>query len=343
MTTMDLQSVCSALIADGKGLLAADETLSVLTERLAAASIDSTPGVRRAYRELLFTTPGLDEFVSGVIMHDETIHQWNSKGTSLVRVLDQHGIMAGVKVDTGVQPLAGSPGETVTEGLDGLRERLREYRELGARFTEWRAALIVSETLPSRACVHANAHALARFAATSQEQGLVPIIEPEVLIEGAHTLARCEDVTNSVLQALFESLAEQHVALDALLLRPAMVLPGVTCPRRASIPDVAEATLRVLRRNVPAAVPGIVFLSGGQDHVTATMHLNAINQAKGPKPWRLTYSFGRALQDEAIHVWRGKADNLASAQRAFHHRAKCATAASLGSYALSMETAVAVA
>jgi len=340
---MDLQQTCRALTADGKGLLAADETVPVLTERLLAATIESTPGVRRAYRELLFTTPGLEQYVSGVIMHDESIHQWNSKGVSLVRALDQRGIMTGIKVDTGLQPLAGSPGETVTQGLDGLRERLREYRELGARFASWRAAFAVNSTLPSRACVHANAHALARYAAICQEQGLVPIVEPQVLVEGTHTLARSEAVANTVLHALFESLDEQHVVLDAVVLRTAMVTPGDECPRRVTVTEVAEATLRSLRRNVPAAVTGVVFLSGGQDHVTATMHLNAINQVEGSKPWRLTFSFGRALQDEAIQIWRGKADNVANAQRAFQHRAQCVTAAARGQYALSMESAAAVA
>ena len=340
MATVDLESTAQALVADGKGILAADETPTTLTRRFDALKIDSTPESRRAYREMLLTTPGVAECISGVIMQDETIHQKSSTGTPLADVLAQQGIMPGIKVDTGAKPLAGSPEETITEGLDGLRERLQEYRQMGARFAKWRAVIRIGEALPSSTCVHVNAHALARYAALCQEQGLVPIVEPEVLMDGSHTIERCEEVTGNVLQATVDELFEQRVSLEGMLLKPNMVIAAKQCPQQASVEEVALATLRCLRRHVPAAVPGIVFLSGGQDHLVATMHLNAINQLDGPKPWKLGFSYGRALQDEALQAWHGKHDNVQTGQRVFAHRAKCVRAAALGTYTKAMEGAL---
>jgi len=341
MATADLESTAQALIADGKGILAADETPPTLTRRFDALNIDSTPESRRVYREMLLTTPGVAEFISGVIMQDETIHQKSSTGTPLADVLAQQGIMPGIKVDTGAKPLAGRPGETVTEGLDGLRDRLQEYRQMGARFAKWRAVIRIGDEIPSATCVEVNAHALARYAALCQEQGLVPIVEPEVLMDGSHTIERCEEVTGHVLHATFRALFEQGVSLEGMLLKPNMVIAGKECPQQAPVEAVARATLRCLRRRVPAAVPGIVFLSGGQEHLTATMHLNAINQLDGPKPWQLSFSYGRALQDEALHAWRGKHENFQAGQRAFYHRAKCVSAAALGTYSSAMESVLA--
>jgi fructose-bisphosphate aldolase class I len=286
---------------------------------------------------MFFTTPGVAEFISGVIMQDETIHQKSSTGMPLADVLAQQGVMPGIKVDTGAKPLAGSPEETITEGLDGLRDRLKEYRHMGARFAKWRAVIRIGEALPSSTCVHVNAHALARYAALCQEQGLVPIVEPEVLMDGSHTIERCEEVTGNVLQATVNELFEQRVSLEGMLLKPNMVIAAKQCPQQASVEEVALATLRCLRRHVPAAIPGIVFLSGGQDHLTATMHLNAINQLAGPKPWKLGFSYGRALQDEALQAWQGKHENLQAGQRVFYHRAKCVSAAALGTYTKAME------
>jgi fructose-bisphosphate aldolase class I len=337
MATVDLESTAQALVADGKGILAADETPTTLTRRFDALTIDSTPDSRRAYREMFLTTPGVAAFISGVILQDETIHQKSSTGTPLADVLAQQGVMPGIKVDTGAKPLAGSPGETITEGLDGLRERLEEYRHMGARFAKWRAVIRIGEALPSSTCVHVNAHALARYAALCQEQGLVPIVEPEVLMDGSHTIERCEEVTGHVLHTTLNALFEQRVSLEGMLLKPNMVIAAKQCPQQASVEEVALATLRCLHRHVPAAVPGIVFLSGGQDHLVATMHLNAINRLDGPKPWKLGFSYGRALQDEALQAWHGKHENLQAGQRVFSHRAKCVSAAALGTYTKAME------
>jgi fructose-bisphosphate aldolase class I len=337
MSTVDLEKTAVALVADGKGILAADETPNTLTKRFAALKIDSTPDSRRTYREMFFTTPDIAKFINGVIMQDETIHQKSSNGTPLADVLSQQSIIPGIKVDTGAKVLAGSPEETVTEGLDGLRDRLANYRQLGARFAKWRAVIRITSELPSSACINVNAHALARYAALCQEQGLVPIVEPEVLMDGSHSLERCENVTSKVLQATFNALIEQRVNLEGMLLKPNMVISGKDCPRQASIEEVALATTRCLRRNTPAAVPGIVFLSGGQDHVTATRHLNAINRLHGPKPWKLGFSYGRSLQDEALQAWCGKEENIPAAHHAFSHRAKCVSAAALGKYTQVME------
>jgi fructose-bisphosphate aldolase class I len=343
MTTTDLKSTAQALVAGGKGILAADETPSTLTKRLDALRIESTPDSRRTYREMFFTTSGIAEFISGVIMQDETIRQRNSKGTPLADLLAKQGILPGIKVDNGAKPLAGSPGENITEGLDGLRDRLKEYREIGARFAKWRAVIVVSDALPSATCVNVNAHALARYAALCQEQGVVPIVEPEVLMDGSHEVERCEEVTGNVLHVVFNALFDQKVSLEGMLLKPNMVISGKECAKQASVKEVALATVRCLKRHVPAAVPGIVFLSGGQNHLIATAHLSVINQLEGPRPWKLSFSYGRALQDEALKVWQGKNENLKAGQRAFYHRAKCDSAAALGKYTDGMEAESAVA
>jgi fructose-bisphosphate aldolase class I len=332
-----LESVAATLVAEGKGILAADESVATLTRRFDPFGIQSTEQSRRAYREMLFTTRGAAEFISGAILYDETIRQKSSDGMPLAEVLRGQGIVPGIKVDTGAHSLAGSPDETVTEGLDGLRERLAEYYGMGARFAKWRAVIRITPTLPSTACVSANAHALARYAALCQERHVVPIVEPEVLMNGAHTIERCEEVTGKVLHAVFDALFEQGVSLEAMLLKPNMVIAGMECPRPASVQEVATATLRCLHRHVPAAVPGIVFLSGGQKDRLATAHLNAINRLPGPKPWKLSFSYGRALQDAAMGVWRGRDENLAAGQHAFYHRARCNGAASLGNYTQDME------
>jgi fructose-bisphosphate aldolase class I len=327
------------LVADGKGILAADETSPTLTKRLVALAIESTADSRRAYREMLFTPPGVGEFISGVIMYDETIRQKSSSGMPLPQVLSSQGIIPGIKVDIGAKPLAACPGESVTEGLDGLRDRLAEYSEMGARFAKWRAVIRISESLPSLTCVTVNAHALGRYAALCQEAGLVPIVEPEVLMDSPHTIERCEEVTSFVLHAVFDALLGQRVSLESMLLKPNMVIAGDDCPRQASVQEVATATLRSLRRHVPAAVPGIVFLSGGQSDRMATAHLDAINRLPGSKPWKIGFSYGRALQDPALAAWRGKDENLKAGQEALYHRAKCNAAASRGAYSDEMEPA----
>jgi fructose-bisphosphate aldolase class I len=339
MTGHDLESVARTLVADGKGILAADETVGTITKRFDALQIRSTPESRRTYREMLVTAPGAADFLSGVIMYDETIRQTASDGRPLADVETRLGILPGIKVDTGAKPLAGSPGETITEGLDGLRDRLAEYRRMGARFAKWRAVIRISEALPSHACVTANAQALARYAALCQEQDLVPIVEPEVLMDGAHTIERCEEVTGQVLHAVFEALLEQGVVLERMLLKPNMVIAGRECTQQASVDEVAAATLRCLQRHVPASVPGIVFLSGGQTPRLATAHLNAINRLPGPKPWKLSFSYGRALQDPALEAWHGHDENLAAGQRALYRRARFNAAASIGTYTDEMEAA----
>ena len=337
MISTDLENTAQALVADAKGLLAADETVPTLTRRFDALRIESTPDSRRTYREMFFTTPGIAEFISGVIMQDETIRQRSLNGTALADVLAQQGIIPGIKVDNGAKSLANSPGENITEGLDGLRDRLKEYREMGARFAKWRAVIAVSDALPSTTCVKVNAHALARYAALCQEQGIVPIVEPEVLMDGSHTIERCEEVTSDVLHAVFNALFDQKVSLEGMLLKPNMIISGIKCAKQATVEDVALATARCLGRHVPPAVPGIVFLSGGQNHLAATEHLSAINQVDGPKPWKLSFSYGRALQDEALKAWRGKNENLQAAQQGFYHRARCDSAAVQGQYTAAME------
>jgi fructose-bisphosphate aldolase, class I len=339
MTSPNLESVALSLVAGGKGILAADETIPTLTKRFDTLGIPSTEQSRRTYREMLFTSTGCAEFISGVIMYDETIRQKAAAGTPLAKVLAVRGILPGIKVDTGAKPLAGCPGETITEGLDGLRNRLSEYRTMGARFAKWRAVIRVTDVLPSSACVTANAQALARYAVLCQEQEVVPIVEPEVLMDGSHTIERCERVTGVVLHSVFDALFEQDVVLEGMLLKPNMVISGKECPRQASVQEVATATLRCLRRHVPAAVPGIVFLSGGQSERLATAHLNAINRLPDSKPWKISFSYGRALQDPALEAWHGRNENLAAGQTALRRRARCNGAASVGKYTAEMETA----
>jgi fructose-bisphosphate aldolase class I len=337
MHSQTLETVARTLVADGKGILAADETAGTLTRRFEQLKITSTPESRRDYRELLFTTSGSADFISGVIMYDETIRQQASNGKQLANILLDQGIIPGIKVDTGAKPLAGFAEETVTEGLDGLRERLQEYRAIGARFAKWRAVIRIGDQLPSESCVNANAHALSRYAALCQEQNIVPIVEPEVLMDGAHNIARCNAVTGRVLYAVFNELYQQGVSLEGMLLKPNMVLSGSHCPMQASLTEVANTTLQCLLRHVPAAVPGIVFLSGGQSDVVATAHLNAINSIVGNKPWKISFSYGRALQDMALATWLGSKQNSQAAQQAYIHRAKCNAAASIGKYTEAME------
>jgi fructose-bisphosphate aldolase class I len=339
MTSCDLEKVALALVAEGKGILAADETIPTLTKRFDALGIPSTENSRRTYREMLFSSPGTAQFISGAIMYDETIRQRGSRGTPLAEILSAQGILPGIKVDTGAKPLAGSPSESVTEGLDGLRDRLCEYHAMGARFAKWRAVIRIADALPTSACLAANAHALARYAALCQEQRLVPIVEPEVLMDGAHTIERCEHVTSLVLQSVFAALLEQSVVPEGMLLKPSMVIAGKECPRQASIDEVATTTLRCLRRHVPAAVPGLVFLSGGQNARLATAHLNAINRLSGSNPWKITFSYGRALQDTALEAWHGHDDNLVAAQRALRLRASLNASAAVGKYTDAMEAA----
>jgi fructose-bisphosphate aldolase, class I len=342
MIKHSLEETAQALVAAGKGILAADETAPTISKRFDTLKIPSTAESRRAYRTMLVTTPDLSRFVSGVILYDETVRQADDQGNPLVEVTARAGMMPGIKVDTGAKPLAACPGETVTEGLDGLRDRLQEYVKLGARFAKWRAVIRVSEQLPSDTCVEVNAQALGRYAALCQEQGLVPIVEPEVLMDGTHSLARAEEVTGRVLERVFRALYTQRVSLEGILLKPNMVVPGKESPERASVAAVAAATLRVLRQHVPAAVPGIVFLSGGQDERHATAHLNAMNAGPETRPWRVSFSYGRALQDTALEGWGGRASGVRAGQQALLHRARCNSAAALGTYDESMETDTAV-
>jgi fructose-bisphosphate aldolase class I len=326
-----LQATAQVLMAPGKGLLAMDESTPTCNKRFEKLGIEPSVEKRRAYRELIATTPGLDASISGAILYDETVRQLSRDGTPLIRLLEQAGIMPGIKVDQGTKALAGHPGEKITEGLDGLRERLAEYARMGARFAKWRAVITIGEHLPTRACIAANAHALARYAALCQEAGLVPIVEPEVLMDGDHSLDRCFEVTEATLRAVFDQLYAQRVAPEGLILKPNMVLPGQDGPHQASLDDVAEATVACLKRAVPAAVPGVAFLSGGQSSEAATAHLNAMNAKYGPVlPWRLTFSFSRAIQQSAMAAWKGEDAHLAEAQRLLAHWSRCAAEASAG-------------
>jgi len=338
MAAQDLESTARALVAENKGILAADESEGTIKKRFDSIDVESTEENRRAYRDLLFTTEGIEEYISGVILFDETIRQASREGTPFPQLLERRGIIPGIKVDKGAKPLANAPGETITEGLDGLRGRLEEYRELGARFTKWRATYSVGDDIPSEYCVWTNAHALARYAALSQEAGLVPIVEPEVLMDGEHTIERSFEATSRALHAVFTELRDQRVHYEGMLLKPNMVLSGYSSSERASHDEVAEHTLRCFRRHVPAAVPGIVFLSGGQSDEDATANLNAMN-ARGPHPWELSFSYGRALQAPALKAWRGDPANVEAAKKAFYRRAKFNGAARSGSYAPEMETA----
>src|SRR5690348_2299985 len=334
----ELHETARALVAEGKGILAADESSGTIKKRFDTIGVESTEENRRAYRDPLFTTPGAEEFISGVILYDETLRQSSADGTPFPELLASKGVIPGIKVDAGAKPLAGADGETITEGLDGLRERLAEYHSLGARFAKWRATYTITDSLPSAYCIDVNAHALARYAALCQEAGIVPIVEPEVLMDGDHTIERSFEVTSAVLDALYEALFLQRVRLDGTLLKPNMVLSGYSCPQQASVQEVAEATVRCFRATVPAAVPGIVFLSGGQSDELATAHLNAMNQL-GSLPWELSFSYGRALQAPALKAWKGEVANVDAGRNAFLHRAKLNSAARSGSYTADMEKA----
>jgi fructose-bisphosphate aldolase class I len=333
----ELFETARALVAEGKGILAADESSGTIAKRLAAIGVESTEESRRAYRDLLLTTAGAEASISGVILFDETIRQSTADGTPFPKALEARGVIPGIKVDRGAKPLALASGETVTEGLDGLRERFAEYRSLGARFSKWRATYSIGDGRPSEYCAWVNAHALARYAALAQEAGIVPIVEPEVLMDGDHTIAASAKATGRALQALYTELHDQRIDLRGTLLKPNMVLSGYDAASRAGGDEVAERTLEVLYRHVPAAVPGIVFLSGGQSDEDATAHLNAM-ALRGPHPWQLSFSYGRALQTAALDTWGGKPENVAAAQAAYLHRARLNGAARSGTYTPELET-----
>src|ERR1700758_4328628 len=336
MSHNELHETARALVAEGKGILAADESEGTIKKRFDTIGVESTAESRRAYRNLLFTTPGAEEYISGVILFDETIRQKADDGTPFPELLASKGVIPGIKVDAGAKPLAHADGETVTEGLDGLRVRLEEYRGLGARFAKWRATYSISDRLPSEYCIWTNAHALARYAALGQEAGLVPIVEPEVLQDGTHTIERSEHVTSLVLDAVYRELFDQRVDVAGTLLKPNMVLSGYDASERADHDEVSNWTMKCFYKHVPTAVPGIVFLSGGQTDEDATANLNAMNAA-GPHPWELSFSYGRALQAPALKAWGGKPENVEAGQRAYYHRAKMNSAARSGLYAPEME------
>ncbi|MGH9038629.1 MAG: class I fructose-bisphosphate aldolase [Acidimicrobiia bacterium] len=338
MDTATLTTTAQAMVAAGRGILAADESTATVTKRFTALGIECTADSRRDYRELLLTCPGLSDTVSGVILYDETLRQSTASGTPFPEVLRAQGVIPGIKVDTGAKALAACPGETVTEGLDGLRERLAEYRGLGAGFAKWRAVINIGDGLPSATALDANAHALARYAALCQEAGIVPIVEPEVLMDGDHGIDACYTTTRAAQRAVFAALATHKVLLEAMVLKPNMVLPGNKSSETASVEDVAAATVRCLSQTVPGAVPGVAFLSGGQSPELSTAHLNAMN-ALGSAPWTLTFSFGRGLQDPALKAWGGKPANAEAAQLALAHRLTLTGAACRGEYTEAMETA----
>jgi len=333
MNEEKLNATARALVAEGKGILAADESSPTIKKRFDSIQLDSTEENRRDYRHLLFTAPGMAKYISGVILYDETLRQSAPSGKRLAALLEEQGIIPGIKVDKGAMPLAGNLGETVTDGLDGLRERFKEYASLGARFSKWRAVYKIGDGIPSTACLWTNAHALARYAALSQEAGIVPIVEPEVLMDGDHDIERCQEVTEEALRAVFVELSVQGISLEGMLLKPNMVISGQDCAKQAEVQEVARRTVQSLKRCVPAAVPGIVFLSGGQSDELATLHLNAMNKLGETLPWRLSFSYGRALQAAPLKAWGGKKENLAKGQAAFLERAKANGEAAIGRYA----------
>jgi fructose-bisphosphate aldolase class I len=338
MNAQDPVDTARTLVASDKGLLAMDESNPTCNRRFARLGIPQTVEARRAYRELIVTTSGLGEFISGAILYDETIRQQKKDGTPFTRAITDAGIIPGIKVDTGAKDMAGHPGEKITEGLDGLRDRLAEYSQMGARFAKWRAVIALGDGFPSRGCIEANAQALARYAALCQEARLVPVVEPEVLIDGEHTLERCREVTEEVSRAVFHQLYAQRVTLESLILKPNMVLPGLTCPQQAAVDEVADTTVRCLLRTVPTAVPGIAFLSGGQSGELASARLNAMNaRFKSQLAWALTFSFSRAIQQPALEIWRGEEAHVLAAQQALYHRAACNRAARRGEYKAAME------
>jgi len=338
MNEKELGSTVQAMMAGDKGLLAMDESNPTCHKRFAALGIPQTEGARHAYRELIVTTPGLGEAISGAILYDETIRQKTKDGRLFVDVLNEAGIIPGIKVDEGAKPLAGFPGEKVTEGLDGLRGRLGAYYQLGARFAKWRAVITIDKGLPTNGCLEANAHALARYAAICQEIGIVPIVEPEVIMDGNHTIEHCAEVTESALVMLFGQLYTQRVDLHYTILKPNMVLSGKDCPQQASVKEVAEATVGCLLQAVPVAIPGIAFLSGGQPAELASARLNAMHvRFRSKMPWALTFSFSRAVQQPCLELWAGKDENVAAAQKALYKRAKLNSAARRGEYTPEME------
>jgi len=343
MNTNDLASIARTMVASGKGILAADESTGTIEKRFKGISVECTEENRRAYRDMLLSTKGLGEFVSGVILYDETLRQKSADGTSFAVLLAQNGILPGIKVDAGAKDMASCPGEKITEGLDGLAKHCAEYVKLGAKFAKWRAVITIgsagldsARAVPSTACITANAHALARYAAICQAAGLVPIVEPEVLMDGDHSIDRCEEVSEWTLRETFAALAGQRVVLEHMVLKPSMVISGKDCAKQAGIQEVAVRTLQTLKRTVPAAVPGIAFLSGGQGDELATGHLDAMNRIGGA-PWALSFSYGRALQQPALKAWKGSAANVANAQRALHHRARMNALATLGQYRAELE------
>ncbi|MFA6872544.1 MAG: class I fructose-bisphosphate aldolase [Bacteroidaceae bacterium] len=333
-----LIDVAKAMVADSKGLLAMDESYPTCNKRFAKLGIPETEELRRDYREMIVTTAGLNESISGAILFDETIRQHLKDGSSFIEILAGNKIIPGIKVDAGTVAMAGHPGEKITEGLDGLRDRLSEYAQMGLQFAKWRAVITIGEGIPTQACLEANAHALARYAVLCQEEGIVPIVEPEVLMDGSHTMERCFEVTEQVLHTVFSQLYTQGVVLEGMILKPNMVVPGLLCEKQESINEVADATVKCLLRTVPAAVPGIAFLSGGQSSELASARLNAMNvRFKTKLPWGLSYSFGRAIQQPALDIWHGKEANVPEAQKALYHRAWCNRAARLGEYNAEME------
>ena len=338
MSKQELEAVAQSLVAKGKGILAADESMGTIKRRFDSIKIESNDHNRRAYRDMLFTTKGIEEAISGVILFDETIRTAALDGTPFPQLLSKKGIMPGIKVDKGPVDIPGFPGEVVTEGLDGLRARVKEYKELGAKFAKWRAVITIGDGIPTYTCLEANAHALARYAALCQEGGIVPIVEPEVLLDGSHTIERCQEVTEQTLKVTFTALFLQRVHLEGMILKPSMVVSGKENPRQAGVEEVAQRTIQCLKRTVPAAVPGIAFLSGGQSAESATEHLNAMN-AMAPHPWQVSFSYARALQDPALKAWKGEAANVPAAQKIFYHRAKCNSAARSGQYNKQMEAA----
>lgn len=338
MGEQELANTVRAMMQAGKGLLAMDESNPTCNKRFAALGIAQTVEARRTWRELILTTPGLGEFISGAILYDETIRQSKNDSTPFIKLLTEAGIVPGIKVDAGAKDMAGHPGEKITEGLDGLRERLSEYRKMGAAFAKWRAVITIGDGAPSRGCLEANAHALARYAALCQEAGLVPIVEPEVLMEGYHTLEQCAWVTEAALHEVFSQLYRQRVFLEGMILKPNMVLPGKDCPVQAGVDQVADATVSCLLRAVPGAVPGVAFLSGGQSAELASARLNAMHVRWGSKaPWVLTFSYSRAIQQPALDTWKGAEANRGAAQKALYHRAKCNSMARRGEYRAEME------
>jgi fructose-bisphosphate aldolase class I len=337
MNLAELNKIAEAMVAPGRGILAADESSGTIKKRFDSIGVESTDDSRRDYRELLFrSSEAMSKYISGVILYDETIRQNAKDGTPLVKVIEKAGSLPGIKVDKGIKPLPHSPNEVITEGLDGLRERLAEYRGLGAKFAKWRAVIDIGQGFPTRNGIRANAQALARYAALCQDEGIVPIVEPEVLMDGGHDIDRCFEVTEQVLKTTFDELYEAHVQLEGMVLKPNMIVPGKKSGKRASVSEVAEQTLTLLKLRVPAAVPGIAFLSGGQSDEEATAHLDAMNKM-GPLPWKLTFSYGRALQAAPQKAWAGKPDNVATAQRAFAHRAMMNGLAALGQWKQDLE------